>query len=271
MTRLTRFLLLLAVLASATAGLEAQQRAIAARTVQTTDTTANSVLIGCPVGSLLCTGGLKAGTVVLSGTGGVTVATGVNGAVQSILQNTMAGTAAQTVFYIGNNQNAGRLALTTTSSTWTPAGGYLADGSAVDNSGVGGLSLLASNAAGAIRFYTGAVGTPRWGINAAGDLTVGPSSRIADSPGTPSIISGFGTGAAIFGSDYAFYVSMGSTANTGGSVLFGHPLTGQLPVCVASSGSGVAFAVGTNASSTSVTLTYGSTSGANIYVLCRGY
>lgn len=51
----------------------AAQRPLLATTVQTTDTTANSVLVGCAVGSTTCTGGVKAGPIA----GSTVTATGV--------------------------------------------------------------------------------------------------------------------------------------------------------------------------------------------------
>lgn len=58
-TLLLGFLLLLAAPAAA-------QRPLLATTLQTTDTTANSVLVGCSVGSTTCTGGIKAGPIAAS-------------------------------------------------------------------------------------------------------------------------------------------------------------------------------------------------------------
>lgn len=59
-----KLILLIALLAAVPAF--AQERPIAGTTVQTTDTTANSVLAGCAVGSTTCTGGVKAGLVTLA-------------------------------------------------------------------------------------------------------------------------------------------------------------------------------------------------------------
>lgn len=44
----------------------AQDRPISGTTVQTTDTTANSLLVGCAIGSTTCTGGIKSGPIVPS-------------------------------------------------------------------------------------------------------------------------------------------------------------------------------------------------------------
>jgi hypothetical protein len=53
--------------------LQAQPRPMAATTLTTTDTTANSMLVGCAVGSTTCTGGVKAGAGAFGGA--VTVGT----------------------------------------------------------------------------------------------------------------------------------------------------------------------------------------------------
>jgi hypothetical protein len=63
--------LLLALSASA----QAQNRPLVGSTVQTTDTSANSLLVGCSVGSVSCTGGIKAGPATLGSTLAVTGAT----------------------------------------------------------------------------------------------------------------------------------------------------------------------------------------------------
>jgi len=56
------------------------QRPGAFTTVTTTDTTANSVLVGCAVGSTSCSGGLKAGSLALTGAATVGTTLGVTGA-----------------------------------------------------------------------------------------------------------------------------------------------------------------------------------------------
>lgn len=133
----------------------------------------------------------------------------------------------------------------------------------------GGIALRANNAAGTIRFSTGG-GNPRWGINAAGDWTVGASFHIADSTGTPTIASDFGTSPSIAGTDYAMVITNGNPGNNG-TVAFGHTWT-TAPVCVASTetSSVVASAL---ASTTQVSIgTSSPTSpGLHIFVLCRSY
>jgi hypothetical protein len=70
-----KLILLIALLVAVPAF--AQERPIAGTTVQTTDTTANSVLVGCAVGSTTCTGGVKAGPIVGSTLTGSTTDAGV--------------------------------------------------------------------------------------------------------------------------------------------------------------------------------------------------
>src|SRR5262249_37296402 len=74
-----------------------------------------------------------------------------------------------------------------------------------------------------IKFYANAA--LKWGINSSGDFTFGSSSHICDSAGTPTLGSGFGTGATIVGTDYAFLITCGTTGGgtgNGGNVTFGH-------------------------------------------------
>ena len=60
------FIISLVLLLSASPSLAQTPRPQIATTLQTTDTTVNSVIVGCALGSLTCTGGIKAGQVSLS-------------------------------------------------------------------------------------------------------------------------------------------------------------------------------------------------------------
>ncbi len=157
------------------------------------------------------------------------------------------------------------------SSTFTPSGTALASGGELSSDGAGGLSVAATHASGALRFYAGGT-TQRWGINAAGDGTFGTSSHISDSSGTPTIASGFGTGSpSIVGRDYAFQVTIGATGSTTGTVNFGHTFT-TAPVCVAIGNASFTVLQASIPTTTQVTFSYqGSVGGETIQVLCRGY
>lgn len=117
--------------------------------------------------------------------------------------------------------------------------------------------------------FSGDGTTKHWGINSAGDHTFGASSDIADSAGTPTYNSGFGTGRLITGSDYAFNVLIVSASGTTtGTLNFGHTWT-NAPSCVASADSVTVNTITT--STTTITLTFGSNTGARLYVLCRSF
>jgi hypothetical protein len=79
--------------------LDAQPRAGSFTTMTTTDTTANSVLVGCTVGSTTCSGGIKSGPVVAS------TITGTTGDFSSTV------TVPNDVFYRSRNSAASLLSL----------------------------------------------------------------------------------------------------------------------------------------------------------------
>jgi len=156
------------------------------------------------------------------------------------------------------------------SQGFTPSGSSLASGVDLQSGGAGGLSLSATDVSGAIRFYTGGGLTPRWGINAAGDHTFGASSHIADSSGTPTIASGFGTSPSIVGTDYAFKVTTGTPGAVTGVVNFGHTWT-TAPICIAASEFPASAATANTITTAQVTLAISSTAALPINVSCRGY
>lgn len=153
------------------------------------------------------------------------------------------------------------------SQGFTSAGSAQANAVRLFATDAGGLYIEANS--GPIQFW--ANGSQRWGINTAGDHTFGASSNIADSSGTPTILSGFGTGPSIAGRDYAFLVTLGTGSPTSGVVTFGHTWT-NAPACTATPGAGF---TGTNLSAqgATTTLTIAWTTGATgvINVHCRGY
>jgi hypothetical protein len=131
-------------------------------------------------------------------------------------------------------------------------------------SSTGGLSIETSLGA-PIRFLT--TGALRWGINSAGDFTVGASAHIALSNGTPSIASGFGTGASVVGSDYAFFVLTGSSASTSGTVNLGHTFS-NAPACTANPSATDMGTIAITTTTTQVVFTYTSTTSHTIIVHC---
>lgn len=130
-----------------------------------------------------------------------------------------------------------------------------------------GISIRANHASGSINLKVNG-NTTRFAINASGDWLKG--SSILDSVGTPSVTSGFGSGASVTkGLDYGFIVNTGSTSSTGGVVTFGRTYT-SAPVCQATWSAYAAGGVDSVATTTTVTFAYGAATSANIYVHCRG-
>lgn len=230
---------------------EAQVRPGNFSTLNTTSTTADSLHVGCAVGSSSCTGGIKAGTIaattatittmlaLLSDTAfGAHSISSAGATVNSLtVQNTTSGMTAFGRIVVSGGTTA--LNLDALSQGFSTSGSAIAASARIYTDATGGLTLLASNAAGILRFETGGENL-RWGVNTAGDFTFGASSNIAFSSGSPSIASGFGGTATISGNDYAFLVTS-SGNNTTGTVTFGHTWT-NAPACVItpnSTGTGV--------------------------------
>lgn len=84
MRMMTRYLWAIGLTVMLVQPAAAQNRPLLGSTAQTTDTTANSLLVGCALGSTTCTGGIKAGALTLSSTsataidveGGITAGSG---------------------------------------------------------------------------------------------------------------------------------------------------------------------------------------------------
>ena len=210
---------------------------------------------------------------VFTGAGTTQISTAAGNTSNALnVRNTSAGTAANAFLSVGTDVTQDQTFLQSYSSTYTPSGYQQASGSALVGNAAGGLSVGALNAStGVLRFFTGG-NNIRWGINAAGDFTVGSSANIADSGGTPTIASGFGSGATITGNDYAFVVFNGTTNSTGGTINFGHTWTHN-PVCMMNSNvipSASTLSIGA-VSTTQLSMAQTSSSNYSVYVLCRGY
>jgi len=246
-------------------------------TLVTTDTTANSLLVGGTAGGTTGTGGIKAGQMTLGGGTAITSSSNIallnaNNVFTATGNHTFGpgGTGTGTTLNVNgaNASGAGGLFQIQKNGGTTIQIGHksavFAAGTAAD------LSILAPASSG-IGFFTNNTNTERWGINSAGDHTFGSSSHIADSSGTPVIASGFGSsGNSIAGNDYAFAVSSGGSAGVTGTVTFGHTFS-SAPVCVAAN-SAASSAIVVSTTTTQVTLTVGTgTLATPVYVLCRGY
>jgi hypothetical protein len=242
MTLIKRLAILLAICAGAAVLVDAQQRAIAALTLQTTDTSANSLLVGCTVGSTTCTGGIKAGPI--SGTTAAVTALTLSGA------NTQAGPSA---FFNSN--------------LFTFSGGT--SGYQFNNQ-ANGVGLFTISNTGLFSF------NGKWGVNVAGDHTFGASANIADSSGTPTLTTCTNCGtSSITGTDYAFKITYGTvTNNTAVTVTFGHTFA-SAPVCVTSTNLYGVLGAGDAVATTTTTMVGQSstvpTSGQHVSVLCRGF
>ena len=209
------------------------------------------------------------GVLTVTGFGTHAFSAGGTGANEVKVENTTSGTGNSA--YFGAYNNAGLTGyLQVFSSAFTTSGINVANGALLGAGRAGGLNLAATDAAGAIRFYTGGT-TQRFGINADGDWLRG--STISYSAGTPTISSGFGTGSpSIAGTDSAFEITLGTGASTTGVVQFGHAFAAD-PICVAmgqtSGGLGdITFTAG--GVGTTKGLTYSSASSTKIHVLCFG-
>jgi hypothetical protein len=84
------------------------------------------------------------------------------------IRNTTPGVANRAVLFVGNDTSATLGTLAAHSSTFTTLGAAIANGVKLTSSGVGGLSLQASDATGIIHFFTGTGTVERGQITAAG-------------------------------------------------------------------------------------------------------
>lgn len=217
-------------------------------TLVTTDTTANSLVVGGTAGGTTGTGGIKSGavTVATSGTNLSTFnSTAANG---GFLTMQRSGTS---TLNLGNALPVIGVGTTSDALLYT------------DN-------VLWLSADGGMNFAD--VGVKRWGINAAGDLTVGASSHIFASNGTPVITSGAGTSPSIAGIDSAFQITEGTpTGGTLITVTFGHTFN-SAPSCAVVN----AIASAPNNASSSTTqvflaFTVAPVAGTFVQVHCFGY
>lgn len=165
------------------------------------------------------------------------------------------------------------LSLNSLSSTFTTAGANVQGGASISSNGIGGLSVAATHAAGAVRIYTGS-GTLRATFDAAGNFNLG-STNVMDSPAVPTITSGFGAAPTIAGRNTAFRIVVtDASAPTSGVIAFNTTYT-NAPACTATLGTNSASSTGVhlNVSTTTINLAFsaGLPAGTDIMVVCRGY
>lgn len=212
---------------------------------------------------------LLASNNTFTATGTQALSASLNGSELWLVQNTNSGTGATASFEARNN-SSNSLSLLMASSGFTPGSGVLADGARVLSNGAGGLSIMASNAAGDLRFYAGGTAI-RWGINDAGDFTFGTSSNISDSGGTPNPNSCVGGGSTCTwaGQDYAIKLTT-TGAPTTAIASFGHPWT-TAPICTASSSTETGTQISVDTSTTVVSVALAAGLPAKVFILCRSY
>jgi len=228
----------------------------------------------------IATGTWNATIIGLSkGGAGVSLA-GTGGASQFLRQNTVGGTITVVRPAIADLSDGTNVAVLNATNAMVPAAG--ASLVITRNSGVSSIrgtsDLALDGSSGAGGLYLNAIGTGpivfgnKWGVNVAGDFTFGASSNIADSSGTPTIATGFGTSPTIAGTDYAFKVVKQANASSSGTVNFGHTWT-TTPICVLATSNSTFPVVGlTSASTSSIGFSWVSSAlGAEFYVLCRSY
>jgi hypothetical protein len=180
-------------------------------------------------------------------------------------------TVANTSAGAGNSARASAASDTVTSvmdaysSTWTTVGAQVQAGTMFSGNGVGGVSLAAFNAAGAVRIYTGS-GTLRATFDAAGNFNLG-STNIMDSPAVPTSSGVTGGTITVTGRATAFRAAVTSGTVTSFSVNFNTTYTTK-PVCVASGDGGPPKTI---SSTTDVTVTMSPGAVTEVNVLCRGF
>ena len=133
-----------------------------------------SVLSSAGSGLLEVTG---AGVLTVNGFGPHAFSAGGTGANYLKLANTTAGTGNYARYEVGTDATGGNLNIYALSSTFTTAGVYTQAGSAITSEFAGGLSIAATHASGAIRFYTGGT-TEYLRLGTAGDVGIAATNKI---------------------------------------------------------------------------------------------
>jgi len=211
------------------------------------------------------------GLLTVNGFGTHSISAGAVGSQTFQVVNTLAGVANDAVIFVGNNSSAARGRLHQLSTTYTTANRYIADGTLLDGTGAGGLTLAATNGSGVLRIFSGGT-VQRAQYDSNGNYSLGSAANLTDAVTTPTIGAGLGTGATIVGKAFAFKLTLGTTP-VDGVVNFGATFTNN-PICVANGIpiSGTApQAGGAVASSVNIKLGSAPVVGDVINVLCRGY
>jgi hypothetical protein len=156
-------------------------------------------------------------------------------------------------------------------STFTTASPDVTSGASVTATGPGGLSIAATHASGALRFYAGG-SSQRFGVSAGGDMTIGTTPNVFVNTATPSVTAGGGTGAQVLrGNNSAFLIGTGSTASTTVTVTFGGAGFSDIPICQVTPAAAGADPYISAVNSTTITITYVSATNLGLHVTCLGY
>jgi hypothetical protein len=117
-------------------------------------------------------------TITAEGFGTHSFSAGGTGSNVLRIRNTSAGTTNFAVLDVGNDGLANAMQVGHTSSTYTTAGAFVQDGAFLNAGRVGGLSLIANNASGVIRFYTAGTNAAneRMRVDASGNVGIGTTS-----------------------------------------------------------------------------------------------
>ena len=156
------------------------------------------------------------GLLTVSGFGTSSFSAGGTGSNTLIIRNTTAGVANYGELRIPNDTNINvGLALHAYSSTYTTSGPEVASGVHLYGNGVGGLSISANNASGAIRFYSGGL-TERARLAANGEYYLGSSMTAVNS----GLWTEHFSGAVYYG------MTLNETASTSGAGLISFNMAG---------------------------------------------
>lgn len=192
-----------------------------------------------------------AGTLNVFGGGQHVISAGPTGVNSLRVENTAAGTGNYSEVQTRNNLT-NQMSLRIFSSTYTDSGAFLHDTGVLYSDTGGGINIASGSGSGVIRFYTNG-STLRFGINAAGDFTVGTSNNIFVSTGIPTYSTGGGSIAA-GGKDYGFKILHGS-GSTSDVVTFGHTWT-NAPFCTISQDTASSSGPTVVATTTTLTINY---------------
>jgi hypothetical protein len=125
------------------------------------------------------------GTLAAEGFGTHAFSAGGTGFNRLDVRNTTAGAGNGSRIGMGNDVAALRLFIDTYSSTFTSSGRQQANGSLMENDGVGGMAFSAANAVGMLRFFTGS-GPTEWAR-----VTADGGFALKDGITAPATVAGF--------------------------------------------------------------------------------